>query len=397
EGKESIATTRIPHFKSIFLPHLYTLCVTAHASSLTKTNSGSFFHLVQKYVILKSRPILEEAVSQLCRESLAEDNCLRMADMGCSSGPNALLPLWEIIETIDSTFRASDQKAPALQFFLNDLPGNDFNTIFRLLLPNFYDKLEKEKFDKFGHCFVGAMPGSFYGRLFPDNSLHFVHSSYSLHYLSQVPDGLVTESGMPLNKGNICLAKSSPSIVHKAYRDQFERDFTSFLRSRSLELISGGRMVLTFVASSTEHNPACKDGSRIWIAIGDCLKEMVDEGKIEQLKLDSFNIPSYCPPTQDVRQLIQRERSFNIARFEETDINWDANIEDGNEGLVFDKWARGKYVSNYLRAVTESMLTSQYGSAVMDDLFDRLFLKCTNYLEEGMALCHTLFISMIKK
>ncbi|KAJ4826466.1 hypothetical protein Tsubulata_019433 [Turnera subulata] len=342
-----------------------------------------------EYSYYKNRPVLEEAVAQLCRERLSEEDCLRMAEMGCASGANTLLPLWEIIETIDSTCRALNhhQKAPpALQFFLNDLPRNDFNA------------LEKEKLGKLiGPCFVAAMPGNFHGRLFPDNSLHFVHSSYSLHLLSKVPAGLVSESGVPLNKGNICWGNpSSPSSVHKAYRDQFEKDFTYFLRSRSSEVISGGRMVLTFPGSS-DHHPACKYGSKIWIAIGDCLKEMVDERKIEELKLDSFNIPSYSPSAQYVRQLIQREGSFDIARLEEIDIMWDANIEDGNQDLVFDKWARGKYVSTFIRAITESILASQFGSAVMDDLFNRLSLKCTNYLEEGMALCHTLVISMIMK
>ncbi|KAJ4824153.1 hypothetical protein Tsubulata_033621 [Turnera subulata] len=350
---------------------------------------------MQKYVILKTRPILEEAVTKLCLESLPED-CLSMVDMGCSSGPNTLLPLWEIIETIDSTCSKLNQKAPAIQFFLNDLPGNDFDTVFRSLLPNFYDKLEKEKFDKLGPCYVAAMPGSFYGRLFPDNSLHFVHSSYGVHFLSQVPEGLVSEFGMPMNKGNICLAKNSPQSVHKAYRDQFEKDFTSFLSSRSSEVISGGRMVLTF-AGSSNHNPACIYGTGVWIAICDCLKDMADEGKIEESMLDSFNLPVYHSSAPDVEQLIQREGSFDIARLEEIDINWDDNIEDGNQDLVFDKWARGKYVSNYLRAVAESVLASQFGSSIMDDLFNRLPLKCSNYLEEGMALCHTLIFSMIRK
>ncbi|KAJ4847358.1 hypothetical protein Tsubulata_005594 [Turnera subulata] len=349
--------------------------------------------LYQKYVILKTRPILEEAVAQLCRERLPED-CLRMVDVGCSSGPNTLLPLWEIIETIDSTCNKLNQKAPAIQFFLNDLPRNDFNTVFRSLLPNFYDKLEK--FDKLGPCVVAAMPGSFYGRLFPDNSLHFVHSSYSLHYLSQVPAGLVSESGMPLNKGNICLANASPSSVHKAYVGQFEKDFTSFLSWRSLEMVSGGRMVLTIMGRSA-HNAACKYESEILQSISNALKEMVDEGKVEESKLDSYNFPIYEPSAQDVRQLIQRDGSFNITRFEEYEVSWDANMEDGNEELVFDKWARGRYVSNYMRAVTEPMLASQFGSAIMDDLFDRVSSKYANYLEKEKGLYYNLVITMVKK
>ncbi|KAJ4851433.1 hypothetical protein Tsubulata_013964 [Turnera subulata] len=352
---------------------------------------------MEKQVISKTRPILEEAVAELLHHNLPAD-CLRIVDMGCSSGPNTLLPLWEIIETTNSTCRRlNHQKAPALQFFLNDLPGNDFNTVFRSLLPDFFDKLEKEKFDKLGPCFVAAMPGSFHGRLFPDNSLHFVHSSYSLHYLSQVPEGLISESGEPLNKGNICLSETSHPSVHKAYLDQFDKDFTSFLRSRSSEMISRSRMVLTIMGSSY-HNPSCKYGSQIFQLIGASLKEMVDEGKFEESLLDSFNVPLYCPSAEVIRELVQREGSFNIDRLEQYEINWDVNIEeDADKDSNFDKWARGRYVSKYMRAVAESMLTSQFGAAIMDQLFHRLSSKVAECLERGIGSRHNLVISMAKK
>lgn len=139
---------------------------------------------MQKKGILAAKPILQESIAELLRANALE--CLKMADMGCSSGPNTLLPLWEIIETIDSSCSRLNQKSPILQVFLNDLQGNDFNTIFRSLIPKFHKKLEKEKGSKFGPCYIAAVPGSFYGRLFPPHSLHFIHSSYSLHWLSQV-------------------------------------------------------------------------------------------------------------------------------------------------------------------------------------------------------------------
>ena len=65
-----------------------------------------------------------------------------MADMGCSSGPNTFLPIWEVIEAIDETCRKLNRKPPILQVFLNDLPRNDLNSIFRSL-PGFHKKLEE--------------------------------------------------------------------------------------------------------------------------------------------------------------------------------------------------------------------------------------------------------------
>ncbi|XP_065865542.1 probable caffeine synthase MTL2 [Euphorbia lathyris] len=343
--------------------------------------------LYQKKAILTAKPILQESIAQLCKKSMSE--CLTMADFGCSSGPNTLLPLWEIIETIDSTCTKLNKKPPVLQYFLNDLPGNDFNTIFRSLLPNFHQKLEKEKGKKFEHCLIGAMPGSFYGRLFPSNSLHFVHSSSSLHWRSQVPEGLVSEFGIPLTKGGIFyVTESSPRSVQKAYQDQFEKDFAKFLKSRSIEMVCGGHMVITFRAKS-DKNPLQ--------LIQDSLKQMVQEGMIEESTLDNFNVPYYTPSVEEVRNVIEMDNSFKIERIEEFKISWDANIEDGNNELLFDILERGRYVSNYMRAVTETMITTHFGDAIIDNLFHRLSFKVIDCLEKRTGFSNYMVVSMIKK
>ncbi|KAK1301822.1 3,7-dimethylxanthine N-methyltransferase [Acorus calamus] len=69
--------------------------------------------------------------------------------------------------------------------FLNDLPQNDFNTLFKTILPECYEKLESDKGRDHSPYFIVGVPGSFYGRLFPNRSLHFVISLTCLHWLSQ--------------------------------------------------------------------------------------------------------------------------------------------------------------------------------------------------------------------
>ncbi|WCJ40479.1 S-adenosyl-L-methionine-dependent methyltransferases superfamily protein [Euphorbia peplus] len=345
--------------------------------------------LFQKKMILTAKPILEKSIEELVSEkSLSETECLTMADFGCSSGPNTLLPLLEIIETVDSSCTKLNRKPPSLQYFLNDLPGNDYNTIFRSLIPKFNQKLEKEKCSKFENCLIGAMPGSFYGRLFPSNSLHFVHSSASLHWLSQVPEGLVSEFGVRLNKGGIfCVNESSPVNIQKVYLDQFEKDFMEFLKSRSVEMVSHGRMVITFIANSSK-NPLQ--------LIQDSLKEMVYEGTIEESKLENFNVPLYTPCEEEVRNVIEREKSFKIKHIEEFELSWDANIEDGNEELSFDVIDRAKHVVNYFRAITEPMLVTHFGDIIFDHLFQRFFTKVIDCLEKRIGFTKYLVVSMVK-
>lgn len=148
-----------------------------------------FFYLVfQKSGILKARPIVDEALQSLCKNSFPfPSKCLRIADLGCSSGPNTLLFISNAIDTIVRFSQLHQLKGlPQFQVFLNDLPQNDFNNLFKLL-PTFYEKIQQISNVTLPiQCYISASPGSFYGRLFPNNSMDFIHSSYSLHRLSQV-------------------------------------------------------------------------------------------------------------------------------------------------------------------------------------------------------------------
>lgn len=131
-----------------------------------------------------TKPIREQAIVDLYNSS-NNPTTLCIADLGCSSGPNTLLVVSQLMETVHITCKELAHRTPEFQVYLNDLPGNDFNTIFKSL-PGFLKEMKKQMGLGFGPCFVTGVPGSFYDRLFPANSLHFVHSSYSLMWLSQV-------------------------------------------------------------------------------------------------------------------------------------------------------------------------------------------------------------------
>lgn len=144
----------------------------------------NYISLMQSKMISKVKPILEESMKSLYCNSVP--SCFKVADLGCSSGPNALQVAYDIIDVVHN-ITPSYNRVPPIEFqiYLNDQFQNDFNNIFESL-PSFYERLREEKGERLGSCFVNATPGSFYGRLFPTNSMHFFHSSTSLHWLSQV-------------------------------------------------------------------------------------------------------------------------------------------------------------------------------------------------------------------
>ncbi|XP_071724866.1 LOW QUALITY PROTEIN: probable methyltransferase TCM_000331 [Rutidosis leptorrhynchoides] len=327
-------------------------------------HSYSKHSLLQEIAIKKAKPVLEEAIKSMLRTGSAFPKCFNVVDLGCSSGPNTLLTISYII---DAVYRICQQeklaKTPDFQVFLNDLPGNDCNTVFKSL-PVFYEKLEKEKCGFLSSCFISGLPGSFYGRLFPNNSLHFVHSSYSIHWLSKVPDGL-------MNKGNIYMAKTSCSTVHEAYLKQYRKDFHSFLRLRSQEMVSNGRMVIAFIGRTMIDPSASRDCCYYWEILAKCLYELVDEGLIEEDDIDLFNVPIYTPHEEEVREIVEIEGSFTIDRFEMFQINNDPRDNDTNEDFIFNEIESGKNASNYVRAGLEPIFTKHFGASVIDSLFSK--------------------------
>ncbi|KAL6346363.1 hypothetical protein AAG906_033159 [Vitis piasezkii] len=337
--------------------------------------------LAQKKIILKARAFLEEAIRDRF-VSAGFPSCVKLAELGCSSGTNALLAISEIIDTIHEMSQRINCESPEFQVFLNDLPETDFNNIFKSL-PAFYEGLMKEKGGKLGNCFVTGMPGSFYGRIFPTRSLDFVHSSASVHWLSQVPAGLKN------NKGHIYMANTCRPDVLKAYTKQFQRDFTMFLGLRSEEIKPGGRMVITITGRSIE-DPSSKDCCDLWELLAKSLLDMLADGLVEEADVDSFNLPMYNPFEGEVKALIEEEGSFNLDKLETFEASWDPYDDS-------DKPRSGQNVANCIRSATEPMLATHFGDAIIPDLFARYANRVADHLSMEKGHHFLVVFSLTKK
>ncbi|XVE69842.1 hypothetical protein DITRI_Ditri10aG0024000 [Diplodiscus trichospermus] len=349
---------------------------------------------VQSKIISVGKPIIDEALLEMTCNNVIES--MGIADLGCSSGPNSLSVISEIMDKVQATNRHLGRPVPEFRVFLNDLYSNDFNEIF-MSLPEFYNRLNEEKGIGFGTCFISGVPGSFYGRLFPTNTLHFVHSSSSLHWLSQVPDGLESNAFRHLNKGKVYISKTSPQSVLDAYSLQFQNDFSEFMKSRSQELVPGGRMVLSFMGRRSA-DPTTEASCHHWELLAQAIMSLVKEGLIEEEKVDSFNAPYYAPCAEEIKMVIQKEGSFIIDRLEAFEVDWDggavSDIHTGQGKLLI-----GQRVAKTIRAVVQSMLESHFeiGQNAMDDLFIRYADIVGNHLSMSGTKYINLVMSLIKK
>ncbi|XP_054811790.1 S-adenosyl-L-methionine:benzoic acid/salicylic acid carboxyl methyltransferase 2-like [Prosopis cineraria] len=337
--------------------------------------------LLQQKVITLTKPTREEAITCLYKERVPRT--LSIADLGCSSGPNTLFVIGELIEIVEKLRRDLNHESPEYTIFLNDLPGNDFNNIFKSL-ECFKQKLSSRVIGGIDQCYITGVPGSFYGRILPTNSLDFVHSSSSLHWMSQVPEGVEN------NKGNIYSASTSPLDVRKAYYHQFQRDFSLFLKCRAQELVEGGHMVLTLIGRSCD-DPSSHESNYIWELLATALKKMVLEGIIKEDQIDSFNFPVYYPCPSELELEIEKEGSFTLNRLEAFEVSWKAacgeELNDNNSGFK---------VAQLIRAVAEPLLASHFGEAIMDDLFLRYQCIIADHLVKEKTMFVFLTLSSTK-
>ncbi|CAA2959658.1 probable S-adenosylmethionine-dependent methyltransferase At5g37990 [Olea europaea subsp. europaea] len=306
----------------------------------------------QKGAIEVAKEIIEEEIrNKLDTEKLSSSstNIICIADFGCSTGPNTFHAMQIIVETIKKKIEKQlsvSHQMPEFQVFFNDRISNDFNTLFASL-PQ----------DRQYHA--AGVPGSFHDCQFPKASLHFAYSSFTLHWLSEVPQEVADPLSPAWNKGKI-LYYGDKNEVFNAYAAQFAKDLDSFLKARAQELVFGGLMAL-LVCSESNHT---KNISTITFPsfelLGSCLMDLAKEGLFDTAKVDSFNIPMYFPTPNELKALIEKNQDFSIERMEI--LNYPPKRFTTPDSKSF---------AIFIRTLIEALLQSHFGSSIMDELFRR--------------------------
>ncbi|XP_073152438.1 benzoate carboxyl methyltransferase-like [Henckelia pumila] len=193
------------------------------------------------------------------------------------------------------------------------------------------------------------------------------------------------------------MATTSPREVFEAYGKQYQRDFSKFLSLRGEEMVSGGRMVLSF-AGRTVEDPSSIDDNAYFTILSQTLHEMVVEGIIKKDDLYSFNVPMYTPCQREAEAIIMNEGSFELWKKDVFLLRWDAHGNTTHDPF-FDEKQSAKLVANRVRALTEPMLVSHFGSNCMncDVVFERYSKKAAEYLLKHKSSCYTMVISLRRK
>ncbi|XWS34329.1 hypothetical protein CRYUN_Cryun21dG0030200 [Craigia yunnanensis] len=266
-------------------------------------------------------------------------------------------------------------KLPEFQVFYNDHASNDFNTLFASLPP------ERQ-------YFAAGVPGSFYSRLFPESSLHFVHSSYALQWLSKIPEEVLDKNSPAWNKGRIHYTNAAED-VGSAYAAQFAKDMEIFLDARAKELVVGGMMVLIMPSIPDGIPNSCVPSGVMFDLLGSSLMDMAKEEIISESQVDSFNLPVYAASPKETKEIVERNGYFSIERIETITPFSKIAVQLGTRCCTM-----------HLRAGMEGIISNHFGNKIIDELFDRFDRKAEEYsylLNASYTAGTQLFVVLTRK
>ncbi|KAK9922665.1 hypothetical protein M0R45_031120 [Rubus argutus] len=309
--------------------------------------------------------------------TLSNSNTFSIADLGCSVGPNTFSAVENIIDAVQLKYqnqgRRLNSQIPEFQVFFNDHTPNDFNILFKSLPPN-------------RQYYATGVPGSFYGRLFPKASLHIVHSSFAIHWLSRVPKQVLDKNSPAWNKGRIHYLNSTYEVV-RAFEAQYAEDMACFLDARAQEIVCGGLMVLIIPGRLQATHDSQSFRKMTHQLLGDCLMDLARKGVVTEEKVESFNIPIYYMSPTELEAAVERNGCFSVEGME--------NIRKVTKlGNVTES---AQLISSHSRAVIEGLLSQQFGDEILDELFDLYRKKLEGNPSIFESMDANFFVTVLKR
>ncbi|CAK9142329.1 unnamed protein product [Ilex paraguariensis] len=102
-----------------------------------------------------------------------------------------------------------------------------------------------------------------------------VHASYTLHWLSKVPEEVQDKDSTAWNKGRIYYTRASNEVAN-ADAAQFAKDMDNFLNFRAKEIVVGG-MLLVMIFIQDGFHRSQSTGDFLYDELGSSLMDMAHE------------------------------------------------------------------------------------------------------------------------
>jgi hypothetical protein len=253
-----------------------------------------------------------------------------IADLGAAGGRNELQPMSVAIETL----RDAGVTAP-ITVVHTDIPTNDFSALFEAV------EHDPESYLRLDDVYTLAAGRSFYGRIFPPDSLSLAWSAIAVHWISRVP--------MPIH-GHVYSTFATGEVAD-ALRQQSAADWRVFLESRAAELRPGAEMV---VVGGANQDDGRSGAEALMDALDAAIRAEVASGALSQDEYDRMSVPTWNRTLAEFTAPFEGGGLGLTLLESELDFAPDAYLAAYREDHDAQKF--GAAVSGFLRAFTEPSL-----------------------------------------
>ncbi|VFQ64682.1 unnamed protein product [Cuscuta campestris] len=151
-------------------------------------------------------------------------------------------------------------------------------------------------------------------------------------------------------------------------------------------------MVLTIAGRKSE-DPRSRECYHLYELLGLALSDLVDQGLIEEEKLNTFNIPYYTPSPREVKHIVENEGSFSINSLEVAYVHWDPS-EFVDENKLEEE---GYNVFKCFRAVSEPLVLTHFGEGVIEKIEHQCRKKVLESFFKGNIRLYNVVVIVTKK
>jgi len=311
-----------------------------------------------------------------------------VADYGCGPGHSAL----DTVRPVIAAYRRLDPDGPVVVRH-SDQPGNDWNGLLSLVYgPEGYRR-------DFSGIRTETAVGSFYTVMAAPGSVALATCFAASHWLSR---------STPLDApGTVWFA----DLEGEARAEMAARacaDWTQFLRVRARELHPGGFAVISTLGSvpdASQPNGIRASASRLYRAIQDVAKTMVDDGMLSHQALDRFVFGLWFPTAAEATAPVEEEPDLAEA-FEVIEAGVmpaPVHGQDVYEDELEDPAIYARLYAGYVRGFAESSLRlhlfapSDVDAAAADALNEEFFRRFETYYrdEPGRHASETMIMTLV--
>ncbi|KAM9992440.1 hypothetical protein ACTFIY_009886 [Dictyostelium cf. discoideum] len=299
-------------------------------------------------------------------------NNIKILDIGCSHGKNSIVVLEPLIEQIRNKWKPNEK---VIEIFHSDLPVNDFSKLFNEV----YNL--KSYSNKINNIFTYGIGNGFENQLVPNNSIDFIFSFSTLHWVPILSEHKSFE-------GSLFNSDRLPGL-----ENYYKERLLNVLNHRYNELKVGGIFSFNILIHEDQSSENFNIGHNCMKNIKEILREMSNESILSREEVENMIIPNIVYNRNEYQYAIDKStNNTGLKLIYENRIisNWAHSYQD-DESYVCSLIA---IIGNFIKIAIKD---KKKVDSIFNDFEKRFHLKYKlNPKDFQFHLCN-LYLSFLKE